>query len=144
MKFVLLTAILFCSKISFSARSQINNADTSVPKQEYKLSKEEFLEKYGRDDSSRALIKFYFFNRNLHYSNPRVFFQDPALFLGGLILLIAVIPIVTIYEMALRLKFTRKKLLRQLQSYNRGNAIPEWITKNSFYKNFFPTVAKER
>jgi hypothetical protein len=62
----LVIAFLVTIKISFASDLAVPALDdTTITKNEYKSSRKEFLEKYGRDDSSTALINFslpkYFF-----------------------------------------------------------------------------------
>jgi len=64
LKFFIL-GFLFLILVEFSFGAVITSKDTvrPVPK-EYKLREEQFYSSYGRDDSSRALINYYFYERN--------------------------------------------------------------------------------
>jgi hypothetical protein len=58
--------LIFALHFSFASVSpnKIFHDTTITPEKEYALNKEEFLNVYGKDDSSRALIEFYFAKRN--------------------------------------------------------------------------------
>jgi len=64
-----LIAFIFFLSLSFNLSfatgfTPVNVGDTlEQPVKEHKLTREQFLEKYGRDDSSRAFINFYFTKR---------------------------------------------------------------------------------
>jgi hypothetical protein len=60
------TLLIFTLHFSFAsiALNKIFRDTTITPNKEYAINKEEFLNIYGRDDSSRALIGFYFAKRN--------------------------------------------------------------------------------
>jgi hypothetical protein len=64
------TCIFLCTiKFSFAASTNSISPGDSIIKKAYKINREEFLEKYGCDDSSRALINFYFKKRNHQKGN---------------------------------------------------------------------------
>ena len=146
---------------SGSVASTIKFYDTTVAP-----NKEEFLHEYGRDDSSRALIQFYFAKRN----KGKKMLVIPASISLGLETLIAVAaisasnskspstsnqpnrdappigffmffilcPIVPFLIMGGRMlyKYSPKKLLAQLDNYYAGKAIPKWISKSRLFKKF--------
>ena len=59
----LAVAIFACQLVNASTlqKLRINNIDTSITSQSYKLNEAAFLEMYGKDDSSKALIKYFFY-----------------------------------------------------------------------------------
>lgn len=60
--FPLIVTIFFCFFISFQLSATVLEVNDSSIKQQY--SKELFLKKYGSDDSSKALIEFFFKKRH--------------------------------------------------------------------------------
>src|ERR1022692_3184484 len=158
MRKMLVTAFLFTIKISFASDLFISALnDTTITKNEYKISKKGFLEKYGRDDSSRALINFYFRKRGA--GKIVFFFNAPIasffLYLGlGIALgnsqsnfglVIAEIVIYDILAGAFMflafgaitwIKYARKKLLWQLNAYFSGQSLPKKIAMSKAFKRF--------
>jgi hypothetical protein len=65
MRITLSILLLFSLKFCFASQEPTwHGMDTTIlSKEDYKLNGEEFLDKYGRDDSSRAFIHFYFRKR---------------------------------------------------------------------------------
>jgi hypothetical protein len=151
--------ILIPGKIKASSFSQpVNHIDSAGPsKNLYKLSQTEFLNHYGTDDSSRALINLFFNKRHI----GRKFLFVPLVLLGsysiafGIFLLtsksmgigtaivwgsylgvVAGLTLVFSLIGGLKLKrYSRKNLYRLLNKYHAGMSIPVNIrTKPAFNK----------
>jgi len=67
MKIIFTSFFLWVTNLSHAAIVRPPLAEDTVIKKEYRRNEKEFLENYGRDDSSRALIKLYF--RKRRYQN---------------------------------------------------------------------------
>ena len=82
-----LAGILFLMIISFNAfafeTDFAANADTNesynIAKSKYKLSKQEFLDKYGDNDTIVEIINLYFRKRNIAYINPEFLATLPVI-----------------------------------------------------------------
>jgi hypothetical protein len=135
----------------------IHFSDTSGPlTKPSHLNRTEFMCKYGKDDTSRALIAFFFRKRSVGkkfilYPLVLVFagaigltiyltyyvvpagFGWPFIFLS--VQLIALTFIFSIIGAMVLIKHSRKKLLSLLNKYNEGRSIPDQIKKNSFFKS---------
>ena len=152
---ILLTSFIFIVKTSFaSAPMPMTFIDTTNSKKEFKLNKKEFLEKYGKDDSSSALIKFFFQKRKLGaigaFTNGPFasFFITAAVVAGSsnsnndgrkavLIASYAFLALTVTFlvlSIVMLIKHTRKELLMQLHNYNAGQAIPKKISESHLYK----------
>jgi hypothetical protein len=133
----------------------IHYSDTTDPLfMPYHLNRIEFLNKYGKDDTSRALISFYFHKRSL--GRKLIFFPfildlvalagfwlyftyvtapaDGWAFTFFSIGFIASMAIFSIIGGIVLLTHSRKKLLQLLNEYNRGRSIPDAIRSNSYFK----------
>lgn len=155
---------LFCS-LSLSA-AQISNDAVSrkQPLKEDPHSKEYFLNKYGKDDSSRALIEFFF--RKEHQAKKETVWWgiigtiafvlfiaviDSTANLGivGLLLGInlGVIAYGAIIRMAIGIfkwiRFRKKRLEKLLDDYNAGKGIPRNIKRNRTFKTELSFERKE-
>src|ERR1700712_2523832 len=76
---------LFCGLHAFSFGATLPTAlsdDTSNKKKPYELDQTEFLARYGRDDSSRALINLFFHKRGIGL--PDIAVGIPLLITGGI------------------------------------------------------------
>jgi len=82
MKIIFSCFFLWITNLSHAAIARPPLAKDTVIKKEYGHNEKEFLENYGRDDSSRALIKLYF--RKRRYQN-RSLITGAVLFTLGLI-----------------------------------------------------------
>lgn len=144
--------IMFFFSLTVFCSSGVLISDTStLPKKEFKLNKKEFLAKYGTDDTSTALIRYWFLSRSLNnllvFGSGAVFaasgtgltislLQSPPGELntaaGGQILLgiVAVasglILVASGYSL---IKWSRKKLLQILKSYQSNQPLPDKIQK---------------
>jgi hypothetical protein len=158
---------------AFASRfATFNPADSVEPViKEHKLSREQFLEKYGRDDSTRALINFYFAVRKK--STKMIWVSLVSLAVLSIIIgviattyadpkypgtyddLGAAVAIVFfstgIYAAAVfamigtirTLMYSRKKLLRILKNYYDGYSLPPRITKSKGFLKFMKAERKK-
>ena len=126
---------------------------------DFKQSKQFFLDKYGTDDSTRALINYFFKKRKIAFLEtviPPVAGGASVLILslflksmanvkednGGfgfsvvvpLILVIYAVPVYIIDGQIKWLIFNRRKLLAILESYNSGNSLPKKIKRRKVFK----------
>jgi len=156
--------LLFSLKFCFAAQEPSwHRMDTTIlSKGDYKLGREEFLDKYSRDDSSRAFINFYFKKRSRWKQSLLVNAGLITLFsiaiyaalnsvettatLGAAIgevviavyltLFVDVCSIIFIVDGILLLTHSRKKLLRILNAYNDGKPLPPNITRKRLFKKY--------
>ncbi|HEY4154342.1 MAG TPA: hypothetical protein VGM24_02920 [Puia sp.] len=123
----------------------------------YQLSKTEFLQQYGRNDSSRALIRFYFAKRyrarNLILLSGAIGIVSGAfigalalsagtdsylwgIFLASLTTLVAEAVITLTLIGGTRLMvMSRKKLLLRLRQYEEEGYIPKNIRNSKFFQS---------
>ena len=161
MKFLLVVSFLFFHNISFSAQLIVTVTDTTLLKNNYKLSQRKFMANYGKDDSSRALIRFFFKKR--HIGEAGLFANVPfvALFAtipitargtgsaGSIALNVIIYTSIAlliatsgfaIISAGLWLRYSRKELLHQLANYGNGNPIPEKIAKSRLFRKLIKDV----
>jgi hypothetical protein len=163
MRFTLSILLLFSVKFCFAAQNtSLHKSDTTIlTKDQYKLNGEEFLDKYGRDDSSRAFINFYFKKRSkwkqslLINAGLIILFSiaiDAALnsvatatlsaAFGEVVLalyltlFVDVSCIIIIVDGILLLTHSRKKLLQILNDYADGKPLPPNITRKRLFKKY--------
>ena len=96
-----------------------------------RISRDEFLLLYDRDDTSRALIEYYF----AHRAHPGNLFKnvEPDLYLGAVALMVTVTALGSPLMIYWGSKFSRKKLLMQLKNYFDGKPIPGTIARSSLF-----------
>ncbi len=140
---------LNCTKTPAAIKT--NLADTSINKSNYKHSRQYFLENYGKDDSTKALVNYFFAKREkalietvipavaggvaaalvarLSYSanNPT---SGKGSGYAGLVIVPAFLVVlyssVTLIDGQIKwLVFNRRKLLVILISYNSGKSLPK-------------------
>ena len=133
-----------------SAAIKISYADTNINKLSYKQSKQYFLEKYGKDDSTRALIN-YFFKKRIDgiYETfvPLAVGGGSALLLnnikvGAMLILVPITlalvlyacPIYIINGQVKWISFSRKRLLGYLIDYNSGKPLPKRVKRRKAFK----------
>jgi hypothetical protein len=164
MKPILIAAILFSGSYSFaSTPAGFVSADTAINPRSYALTQDQFLADYGRDDSSKALINFFFQKRS---KGQTIFGAGAAVtVLAGVGLGVAVnqtnkesddlgnelasIFAVIIAGIALGAgialaavgtalwgRYSRKRLLALLDNYSAGKSIPGSITRNIMFRSF--------
>ena len=162
--FLLSLFLLIVFQGSFGAGfSSTKLKDTVSPSlNDYKLNREQFYETYGKDDSSRALIGFYFHKRN---NAKKMTFVGAGLaitlvVIGGLVIANnSTVPgTVDSYGAVFGLYFlsicfygslalmtvgivrwiilSRKKLMRLLEDYFAGKSIPMNISKSKLFNQW--------
>lgn len=170
MRIFLLTAFLFIIRTSFASQfAQPVLSDTTSPEKEYKISRDEFLEKYGRDDSSRALINYYFSKRiaakilffstswqvpiwpfplasNIRVTQSKSSNLSTGLggLIGSIIFLSLLLASVGLASRGLGqwVKYSRKRLLQQLNNYSNRQPIPKGISKSHLFKRCLKAGSK--
>lgn len=132
--------------------------DSAQIKKLYKLSEEEFLNKYGKDDSSRALIRYYFQRRKAFKKAGlisagiagvsgilfQVLIMDSSggsalgsLALGfSLMLSLWGFGIATLFLIVKWLKMSRRYLFKLIKKYNAGKGIPKRMTSQLLFEKF--------
>lgn len=124
------------------------------------LSQQQFLEKYGTDDTSRALIRFYFRRNKIFKLNTLIFGTaglvagivfdrfivngTPAR--GGILvglaigitlgLFIYMCAIVTAFSVFYWVRFSRKNLLKQLRKYKSGKPLLKRISRSILFQKY--------
>lgn len=151
---IIISFILFFNFPVLAAKIIVN--DSSIIPKENQQSKKYFLDKYGKDDSSRALIEFFF--KRQHTGKLEAFiwagigsassiFFDRVIVngtgppLGALGVLIGIFTACLIWTsiggvlagIFILLKYNRKRLLKLLVNYDEGKGIP----KSFLYKRRF-------
>lgn len=135
--------------------------DTVVQPRNYRLTEQQFLEQYGANDTSRALIQYYFEQRKratiatlvsgiigggtgIAFDNgirkPRV---ANAPDVGGgfygqifLVILITAAGTVFLVEAFNWLRFSRKRLLKLIQKQRAGKSLPPLLFQNSAFRKY--------
>jgi len=157
---------LNCTKTPAAIKT--NLADTSINKSNYKHSRQYFLENYGKDDSTKALVNYFFAKREkalietvipavaggvaaalvarLSYSanNPT---SGKGSGYAGLVIVPAFLVVlyssVTLIDGQIKwLVFNRRKLLVILISYNSGKSLPKKITHRKAFKYELESLKK--
>jgi hypothetical protein len=160
-----LRSILYSSLIIVPSKSHASficilntQCDTSgQSKNSWKKSESEFLNIYGKDDSSRALIRFFFDRRKLARRLmiiPVAIDLTLALTLGiygltsmglylnylwGSAVLFLAFASITLFIVAAGtwMRYSRKRLYHILTQYESGVPLPQkWARKNRFFKRF--------
>jgi hypothetical protein len=148
--FIVLTVII---SVTASANKQVFAIDSS--KKPYDLSEQEFLSKYGNDDTSRALIRYYFQRKKVSAKTGLIaggtagglgilafiYSQnDNGLDnLGTAILLgigIVTFAFIGVLSAAIYLKTSKKSLYKLIRGYHAGRKIPKKITWRPLFKKF--------
>ncbi len=169
-KFILwLCVFVFACQISFASGMQLRQqADTIAPVATHHLGRKGFLENYGKDDSSRALINFYFGKRR---STTKIALIGVTLAVVAVLLALittavsktgqsqnetawdnffVAVFVVFFAEGSIALLITgavrsaiysKRKLLRLLKNYFSGHPIPPGITKS---RAFISLIRKEK
>jgi hypothetical protein len=152
----------FCLAIAlilffYSGASASFPVDSSLSKP-YKLSQKAFLKKYGTDDSSRALIRYYFNKRNWLRNAALVY---AALACTGYLILNAIVTqtsgdedrvvngkgvfaavLVSAFGLAAPivayrwLRTSRKRLFKMLNDYRMDKSIPKKLMRSSSFQRF--------
>jgi hypothetical protein len=152
----LLYAVIFLLS-SFHALATFSKNDTSHTGKPYKISKQEFLTQYSKDDSSRALIRYYFDKRQ-GLRNAALLYT--ALAGAGYLIFNAIVTQASGRDVAVTgigvfaallgtslalaapivayqwLRTSRKRLFSMLNDYKMGKPIPEKIIRSSSFQRF--------
>jgi len=153
--FLLLLLIIFFVQ---SGRASLLFHDSIIYRKPYKLSEQQFLDKYGRDDSSRALIRYFFERRKASGKTFLISAISTAgfgLLFGlvvmdsrnnsglqglatGLLLLGGGVAagLTALFSGAVWLKSSRRHLFKLICNYNAGKKIPKSITWRPLFKKF--------
>ncbi len=160
----IIISCLFCSLSLSAAKISGDVVSSQQPLKEYPHPKEYFLNKYGKDDSSRAMIEFFF--KKKHQGKKETIWWaiigtiasvlfiaviDSTIGFGivGLLLAISlgVIPYGAIIGMAIGIYkwiyFRRKRLEKLLDDYNAGKGIRPNIKRNKTFKTELSVQRKE-
>lgn len=164
MKTILLCIFLCSMKFSYaSALPALHVEDTTIHK-EFKLDKKGFFEKYGCDDSSRALIQFYFNKRNEQKGSffvgaglafvagvayfpvnnmPDMVNNGPDFFMtkkDSYFIMLAVLITTAIPFLlsggCLWMRYSRRRLMKLLNNYSSGKSIPKGISKTAIFRGY--------
>jgi hypothetical protein len=162
--FLLLGFFLLVFQLSFAtAFTSPETKDTTGPVlNDYQLNREQFYATYGRDDSSRALISFYFHKRNnakkltfvgfimatlsILFINVFIANNSSVQGTGDAVagtLLVNFVGLISAASLVLMITgivrwviFSRKKLLRLLNDYFAGRSIPSHISKSKLFNKW--------
>ncbi|MEJ7693187.1 hypothetical protein [Daejeonella sp.] len=159
--FLFLSLFYFLNCINILA-APVNYADTSVNKSTYKQSRQYFLDNYGKDDSTRALINYFFKRRKEAFYETVVppvtgglavvllakvvdqintdFANGKATGLSFIVIGVPLLKVIIVSSTALIdgqikwLVFNRKKLLTVLTDYHSGKPLPKKIKRRRAFK----------
>lgn len=128
----------------------------SIYGKKHQLSREAFLNRFGTDDSSRALIHYFFDKRKVAQKKALARAGIAAgagilfallimsnIFKGNLLLIFAAIGLGSafwvfllfgIFSGIMLYSYSRKRLLRLLQAYQQGKPLPKKITRQLQFK----------
>ena len=145
MKIILLFITLCFAVNKISAANII--ADSIPPGKPWKISKQQFLDQYGKDDKSKAIISFYFGK----YTGPRkgLYVFIPLTVIVTSVALAAVpgagfpilpaitvgIDVITISLLDIVGNYSRKELLKSLNKYFSGKGISREMKRWIRYEN---------
>ena len=167
MRILFSIVFIFFTKVSLASigdGAYVHDTSIIISKNNYRLSEAEFLKKYGRDDSSRALIQYYFYKRGKEKKILFVplataasaattigivsIFTSLSLSVSSLIGFFAVF-LLTVASLAiLSLCITgtmmlifngRKKLLVRLNNYYSGGHIPVHLARSKIFHQLLKT-----
>lgn len=119
-----------------------------------------FLENYGNNDTSRAVIEFYFLKRKelkkgiilggsigllttyplLSYTPPKTGYPDDysSVIIGAVSIVAAYSALTSIYSGIIIHKYNGEHLLKTLELYKANSVLPKWILRNPNFKRFLP------
>jgi hypothetical protein len=138
------------SLVTTNLRSAIVYADTTQPVKSHKISHRQFLDRYGKDDTAKTLINYFFLQRKK--TSKTTIVSSVALGVGVALTAYAAasvsifgVAFVTVPVMILSLgfllrscsalsKFSRKKLLKTLDNYFAGKGVPVKLRKLIYHK----------
>ena len=149
MRIFILFSLILCNTIN--ARAARPCTDTLQPTKPYKLSRRQFLDTYGKDDTSRAIILYFFKERRVAIWSTAVGIvtsvvgaiglagiaasHPPHEEIGNLIFPMVVLGIAswgvlfTGFGIYWFLHHSRKRLLKTLSGYASGKGIPSRMKK---------------
>lgn len=160
---------LFCFSgcTNTSAAVPIFNSDSSLIIPAHKHSRQHFLENYGKDDTSRALINYFFKKRKIAFLEtvgPVAVGGVSAILLNSFINqvdqsdnirgsgeIVAIIPLGFVVLLSGAyiidgqinwLVFNQRKLLRLLETYNRNDHLSYKITRRKMFKQELQKLKK--
>ncbi|MBS1573939.1 MAG: hypothetical protein JST09_01445 [Bacteroidetes bacterium] len=159
---VLLVLAAQVSSASVISVGSISDSIVKPGKKEHKLNKENFIKEYGRDDSSKAMIRYFFLRRS--YGKRMIFvplgigvLTSPFIIIPlsknrnaqndglvrddyGAIFLVFILAALSGAILALSINgcimlaiYSRKKLLRILYNYFNGTPLPKRIVKTKLF-----------
>jgi len=147
----LLTALGFVLLCSNDLPASAAHSDTLSPKKPYKISQQEFLDKYGKDDTARMVIDYFFQQHKkaakwvipylMLTATGSIIYATAILgaslgviiFLGTFVLLGTFVAGLLFLDSCISLlKFPRKRLHRLLDNYYTGKGIPRRLKKNIY------------
>lgn len=143
---------LLCCLFSYQSMAAVPfSTDSSIHPKPWKLSQQQFIEQYGNNDTSKALINFYFL-RNKRAKQVGVVMTGLGLLTAigiakitttsnhnnraysyafllalGLAMLGFAIGMVILFDILILLRFSRKNLYKILQNYSAGKPFPRWL-----------------
>jgi hypothetical protein len=141
MKLFLSLAFLLLGNLMLHA-TELHNTDPDTSRKSWKINKEEFIEKYAFDDSSKMLVEYWFANRGAGFFSTSlsafasllfgsvsvqatleaVAYPSVAIAAGFAFLLCFLILLISYKHLK---KYSRKKLYSLLQDYQSGKPLPE-------------------
>jgi hypothetical protein len=150
---IIAAGFLFSSVNTFATVPQ---TDTVYKSKLHKISKKEFLDQYGYDDSTRALIRYFFKDRSKSKKSLIIFggvtllaaivaLNDGpgnTLLIGvyiACILLVLLGSIIVLFNIYFLVSNSRKKLYRILQAYQNNTPLPKKIVQQSLFKEYLKT-----
>jgi hypothetical protein len=139
MKIVFIFSAFFI--LSIHASGTKIPTDTTQPRKPWKIPKQQFLNKYGSDDTAKAIINFYFARHKKSIktvialgpfavlgswflvalvTNPygQIAFLSVGIYIGAAVVLFDMSTLVSWYRI---IKYPRKKLSKTLNNYFSGN-----------------------
>jgi len=146
MRILIAIALVTVKTINLSSTP---SADTTQPAKLYKISRQQFLDRYGVDDTARAVINYFFLRRRIAHERIvpssivlgvgvflTAFFAKSLAILGVAFLTVPVM----IFSLAFLIrsctdftKFSRKKLLQTLEDYFSGKGVAGVLKKRIYH-----------
>jgi hypothetical protein len=165
---LLFTSVLFTIS-SFASVNYTIPDSTEHPGKLSKLTQQDFLDNYGTDDVSIALINYFFQLRKkkrlpLLLSGSGLMIAsagtavlankvstragEPGALAGALLIVaacIVIIPLLIVFIISLRyFSFSKRKLYKALMDHRAGKPIAQKITRNRLYQEFLNAARMER
>jgi hypothetical protein len=155
-----LFTLLSCFLFHYAVASVPVDSDSTIRPTGARLSQQEFLDRYGTDDTSRALIRYYF-SRNKTFKRSTIISGGVGLLslvvfdsvvakgepsrggalaaLGMGIVLLSVIFVsafVVLFGIGMWLIFSRRSLFKQLQKHKAGGPLPKRVRRNPVFQTY--------